>query len=139
MTEVKPARDIFKKPELNQIVLPKSLSWQYFFFSLLAYSCHARVSACSPWKMQQLHVKKCRGRKNNKRKGQIAQGSSCLSCTGACKVAEILRLSLDGEEMSISCVAFITHVKLSPSFATSVPPSLPLPPVPLGPSGLSEA
>ena len=138
MAEVKPARDIFKKPRTE----PDSSSQKPFlaiFFSLLAYPGHARVSACSTWKMQQLHVKKCRGRKKNERKGQIAQGSSCLSCTGACKVAEILRLSLDGEEMSISSIAFIPRVKLSPYFATPVPPPLPLPPVPLGPSRLSEA
>lgn len=58
---------------------------------------------------------------------------------GACKVAKILRLSLDGEESSISSVALIAHVKLSPYFATPVPPALPLPPAPLGPCGLSEA
>lgn len=74
-----------------------------------------------------------------KEKGKIAQGSSCLSRTGACKVEEVLRLSLDGEEVSISSVAFIPRVKLSPYYATPVSPPLPLPPVPLGPSGLSEA
>lgn len=58
---------------------------------------------------------------------------------GACKVAKILRLSLDGEESSISSVALIAHVNLSPYFASPVPPELPLPPAPLGPCGLLEA
>lgn len=68
------------------------------------------------------------GIKKYGRKGQIAQGSSCLSCTGACKVAEMLRLSLDGEEISISSISLIFHVKLSPHFATLVPQPCPCPP-----------
>lgn len=81
------------------------------------------LAACA--NMQRLHdkKKKMQGIKNYRKKGQIAQGSPCLSCTGTCKVAEILRLSLDGEEMSISSISLIFHVELSPQFATRVPPA----------------
>lgn len=80
-------------------------------------------------------LKKCKEQRTTEEKDRLHRGSSCLSCTGACKVAEILRPSLDGEEMSISSISLIFQVKLSPHFATPVPPALRLPPVPLGPEG----
>lgn len=138
MAEVKPARDIFKKPRTEPDSYSQNPFLAIFFFpSGILRPCqrfclqHLENSAIACQKMQ--------GKKEQQEKGQIAQAGSCLSLTGAYKVAEILRLSLDVEEMPISSVAFIPHVKLSPCFATPVPPPLPLPPVPLGPSGLSEA
>lgn len=135
MAEVKPARDIFKKPRAEPDRSSQKPSLPFFF----PHSCHTQVTPkfllaprgkCSS----------CTSKKNarNKELQKKRADSSSLCCSGACKVSEILRLSLDGEEMSISSSSLIFHLNLSPHFATPVLPALPLPPVPLGARGLQE-
>lgn len=142
MAEVKPARDIFKKPRAEPDSSTQKPSLPIFFFS---HSCHTQVmpefllgahgkcSSCTLKKKKNAWNKEVRKKR--------------ADCTGqflfilhwglqGCRDAQA-ELGWRGDIHQLHLLDF--PCKTFPPLCHSGPPALPLPSVPLGPSRLSEA